>query len=130
MTQEEIVADREDYDWERQKIIMVRDDRSKIERERLEAEQQRKNAVYNQDLFIKIVQELMAEGKSLIEMMVYLDVDEAALTNAFTVISQREQVEKLNELRSQNKIPGLADLKAAHNKKSEAKESSSDKKVE
>jgi hypothetical protein len=102
----EMVANRDTKKWEDLTIIRFVDARSDREKLRIEEEQRRKNAVYNEDLFIEYIQKLMAEGKSNIEMMVYLDVDEAALQNAFTIISQREQHKKLEELRKNEQLPG------------------------
>jgi hypothetical protein len=104
-THVEMVANRDHKKWEDLTLIRFVDERSDREKLRIEEEMRRKNAVYNEDLFIEYVQNMMAEGKSNIEMMVYLDVDESALQNAFTLISQRDQHKKLEELRKDNKLP-------------------------
>lgn len=104
-THKEVVARRDEPQWEDFFVVQMKDERSEREKRRMEAAQQLKNAVYNEELFIKVVKQMMDEGKTLIEMMVYLDVDESALTNAFTIISKNEQVKKLEEIRKQNKLP-------------------------
>ena len=104
-THQELVDRRDEFDWEDFMTVQATDERSERERKRLENEQQKKYAVYNEELFIKIVKEMMDEGKTMIEMMVYLDVDEEALQNAFSLISKQDQIAKLEELRRENKLP-------------------------
>lgn len=104
-THKELVARRDDIPWEDHMPEDKADERSEREKKRLEAEQQRKYAVYNEELFLKEVKKLMDEGKSMIEMMVYLDVDEDDLQNAFSLMSKKAQIQKLEELRKQNKLP-------------------------
>lgn len=101
----ELVARREEAKPEDFIVIQLKDERSEREKKRIEAAQQLKNAVYNEELFISVVRRMMGEGKTLIEMMVYLDVTEQQLQDAFTKISQQDQLEKLEELRKDNKLP-------------------------
>uniref|UniRef100_A0A7S3NXM6 Uncharacterized protein n=1 Tax=Euplotes crassus TaxID=5936 RepID=A0A7S3NXM6_EUPCR len=104
-THKELVARRDEFDWEDFVEVETTDEREERERKRIEEEQQRKYSVYNKELFVKQVKKYRAEGKTMIEMMVYLDVDEEALENAFQAISQEEQLERLEELRKENKLP-------------------------
>ena len=50
-----------------------------------------KMAKYSQDLFDEIVEEMMREKKTIMEMMVDLDVDEGAVFGAQTRIAKRQQ---------------------------------------
>lgn len=102
-THKELVARREEPQPEDFIVVQLKDERSEREKKRIEAAQQLKNAVYNEELFIKVVQKMMDEGKTLIEMMVYLDVTEQQLQDAFSKISQQKQVMELERLKSEKK---------------------------
>lgn len=104
-THKELVARREDAKREDFRVTLTTDERSEAERQKIDKEQQLKNAVYNEDLFIQVVQRMMNEGKSTIEMMVYLDVKEEDIINAQSIISKNEQIKKLEELRKNNQLP-------------------------
>ena len=101
----ELVARREDAKWESFTMSLTTDERSERERQRIDKEQQLKNAVHNEELFIQVVQKMMNEGKTTIEMMVYLDVREEDIINAQSIISKNEQIKKLEELRKSNQLP-------------------------
>lgn len=104
-THKELVARRDDKEWADFEICHTKDEREELERQRIEAEQQLKYAVYNEDLFVKKVKEFRAEGMATIEMMVLLGCDEEQLEDAYAIISKEEQQNKLEELRKQNKLP-------------------------
>jgi len=55
-------------------------------------------AKYSVELFDEIVEEMMREKKTIMEMMVDLDVDENAIFEAQTRIAKRQQGKVIAEL--------------------------------
>jgi len=58
-----------------------------------------KMAKYSVELFDEIIEEMMREKKTIMEMMAELDVDEASVYTAQTRIAKRQQAKNINELR-------------------------------
>jgi hypothetical protein len=57
-----------------------------------------KMAKYSQDLFDEIIEEMMREKKTLMEMMAELDCDEEAIYSAQTRIAKRQQAKNVEKM--------------------------------
>lgn len=102
-THAELVERRDDFTYEQSLLREPDDSIRRKEMERQEKERTLKNAVKNPEFFVSLVQEMMTEGKSMIEMMVILDVEESKILDAQNTISRNEQIKKLEEYRQKMK---------------------------
>lgn len=55
-------------------------------------------AKYSTELFDEIIEEMMRDKKTIMEMMAELDVDESAIYAAQTRIAKRQQTKAISEI--------------------------------
>ena len=99
---QELIDRREDAKWEDSLIKRAAVDEKIIEQAR-EAERKLKRlkmAKYSTDLFDEIIEEMMRDKKTIMEMMAELDVDESNIYAAQTRIAKRQQAKTIDELQT------------------------------
>lgn len=98
-TYEELVARRDDCaygDWSFRKVKI---DKAAEARKEVEARNLRRLQLskYNPDLYTEIIEEMMKDGRTMLEMMIELDTDEQSIIDAQERIQQRVLEEQTKE---------------------------------
>ena len=82
-------------------------------------------AKYSTELFDEIIEEMMRDKKTIMEMMAELDVDESAIYSAQTRIAKRQQTKAISDIQKAGgqpkKVVAAVEAKAEGGEKKKGK---------